>query len=96
MSVCHFVGEIYLGLSERKHHAGDNGLSGFMISTHHQYYSGYKLKLRLAVNRSVVLTTRICIQLATDRRYGVGFPIPNFTQMGQVVRSARVRVHLLT
>jgi len=67
-----------------------------MISTHHQYYSGYKLKLSLAANRSVALTASIFTKHETDRRNCLGFPIPNFTPVGQAVRNARVRVHLLT
>ena len=85
-----------MGLSERKHQAGNNSLSGFMISSHHQYYSGHKLKLRLSAYRSVAVTALNFTQLATDRRHYVGFPTPNFPPVGQAVRSARVQVKLLT
>lgn len=75
-----------------------------MIATHHQYYSGYKLMLRFAANRSVCGCLSVCLsvtasifaKVATDRRRYVRFPTPNFAPMGQAVRSARVRVQLFT
>ena len=71
-------------------------MSGFVISTHNQYYSGCKLKLKVAESRSVASTAPIFTKLATDGRHCVRFTIPNSIQTCQAVRSARLRVHLLT